>query len=304
MAILDAKRPAENQGRKFSPKKTIRYVYHESYDDPLKVQEILESLPLGQVNTTIGTSESFLQGTRSDLLGSEEEFTLFRHMNCLRHLAMKRLCSPGETTAQDHRCVQRLLDDANVLQCEIVLANQRLVYSIVNRFGRGRIPVEDLVAEANVALHAAVNAFDCHRGYRFSTYATCAIQRSLSRMLRKEARRSGQESAVDSIVMEEMIAADTVGHSHHEKIDRLVSILVASLSSAERVLVEQRYGVGSESKGHTFAELGEMYGVSGESMRQRLSRIHRKLRCVLEEEAELVDLVSESRFLQALFQPL
>lgn len=304
MAILDAKRPAENQRRKFPRTKTIRYVYHESYDDPLKVQEILESLPLGQVSTTSGPGESFCQGTRSELLGSEEEYTLFRHMNCLRHLAMKRLHSPGETTAQGHRCVQRLLDDANVLQCEIVLANQRLVYSIVNRFGRGRIAVEDLVAEANVALHAAVNAFDCHRGYRFSTYATCAIQRSLSRLLRKEVRRSGQESAVDSIVMEEMIAADPGGQPHHEKIDRLVSILVASLSSAERVLVEQRYGVGSESEGRTFAELGKMYGVSGESMRQRLSRIHRKLRCVLEEEAELIDLVSGSHFLQALCRPL
>lgn len=95
-----------------------------------------------------------------DLLTAEEE----------RELAARM-------AAGDDESVQHLIE-----------ANLRLVVSIAKRYtGRG-LQFLDLIQEGNLGLIKAVDKFDYHKGFKFSTYATWWIRQAITRSIADQAR--------------------------------------------------------------------------------------------------------------------
>jgi RNA polymerase primary sigma factor len=70
----------------------------------------------------------------------------------------------------------------------LITANLRLAVSIARKYNRGRMPLSDLVQEANLGIMRAVETFDPARGLRFSTYASWWVRHAIQRALADKSR--------------------------------------------------------------------------------------------------------------------
>ncbi len=96
--------------------------------------------------------------------------------------------SSGKVFAAFARLLSQKVAKVKNAKNVFVRANLRLVVSIARRFNRGRLPLPDLIQEGNIGLMKAVERYDYHRGFRFSTYASWWIRHAISRALADKGR--------------------------------------------------------------------------------------------------------------------
>ena len=102
----------------------------------------------------------------------------------LKEIGKVPLLSPEE----EKELAQRMEDGDEKAREKLVNANLRLVVSIAKRYvGRGMLLL-DLIQEGNLGLIKAVEKFDFHKGFKFSTYATWWIRQAITRAIADQAR--------------------------------------------------------------------------------------------------------------------
>ena len=126
--------------------------------------------------------------SRVPLLKVEEELDIALRIEACRDAKKVLNCSKIRKRSFEHNRLETLVQEGLLARDHLIKANTRLVVSIAKRYMGHAIPFLDLIQEGNLGLMKAVEKFDVHRGFRFSTYATWWIRQTITRAIADQSR--------------------------------------------------------------------------------------------------------------------
>jgi RNA polymerase primary sigma factor len=168
--ILDADEDQESSPPENVPEPNTGAIFDEAvtYDDPI-------SMYLKEM-------------ARVPLLTVDEELNIAIRIEKGRQALEQKLGLTGRHNVTARKMLTPIIEDGERAREHLIKANTRLVVSIAKRYiGRG-VALLDLIQEGNLGLIKAVEKYDYHRGFRFSTYATWWIRQTISRAIADQSR--------------------------------------------------------------------------------------------------------------------
>jgi len=177
--------------------------------------------------------------------------------------------------------LEHLLTEADRTMDVLVLANVRLVVSIVRRTKASGTSFDELVSDGLIALSRAVEKFDESRGFRFSTYATMVIRRDLFRSIRSAQNKHRRHLSVDRTDLAKDLEGRPAPRLSFEEWTALYTSLESMLDTLEpreREILHARFGYEQMEKKPSLRVLAERLGISKERVRQIERKALAKLR--------------------------
>ena len=161
----------------------------------------------------------------------------------------------------------------------ILRANLRLVVSIARRHVGRSSAFFETVSDGNLSLMRAVDKFDYGRGFKFSTYASWAVMRNYARTIPEQMYASSKLVTSSDEMLAATPADDTT--SRDTLIDsarQLIHKGLGLLNAREREVVVRHYGLDEDSEPMTLEQIGKVFGVTKERVRQIERKALTKLR--------------------------
>lgn len=149
----------------------------ESADDPVQLLDGEEESFLTPLITYADETE--VERRREET--TEQEQQLRRY---LTHSRSSRLL----TAIEEVSLARRVANGDQSAKDVLIESNLRLVISVARRYCVPGVALADLVQEGTIGLIRAVEKYDPDRGFRFSTYATWWIRRSIARAVINQGR--------------------------------------------------------------------------------------------------------------------
>lgn len=173
-----------------------------------------------------------------------------------------------------------------VIRDHVVEQNLGLAYSMLARFRGEDLDWDDLRSEALLALVRAVEGFSPWRGFRFSTYACSAVNRSLVHSAKRSRKHRVKLPAEQEISMELASESDNWSDLYTDRLERILDENRGDLTDREAMVIGWRFPRNGAPR-RTLGEVGEAIGLSKERVRQIQQRALEKLRGVLETDPAL-----------------
>ncbi len=222
---------------------------------------------------TVDLPSHLLRLCETRLLTPEEEKNLFQRMNYLRFRAnqCRNELSLEQTSEWQLIEIEGLLKAADWYRDLIVKSNMRLVISIVKKFVNTSNAFDDLLSDGIMALLRAVDKFDYHLGFRFSTYATQVVRRNAYRnVMQKQKERSKfttsiQESGLD---ISDDRGESSMSINRWNELRSRLGVMLDQLDRREKFIVRARFSLGGHRSVQTLQRLADKLGVSKERIRQ------------------------------------
>ena len=268
----------------------IRAISADEFDE-LTLDEVLDPEDKPLYGNLEDVSPKTLRGLPSylaslytvPLMSPYGERFLFRKLNYLLHWAavLRDRLRRNPDSRPLAETLAGMLDEAEQTRSRVTQCNLRLVVSIARRFSDSRNGFEELVSEGNLILMKAVDRFDYSRGFRFSTYATHAVQRHIFRLFQVRQRRRSREQITADEVLGDLMPASEPPQSEGDPIKEVKTLLGQwsdCLDEREQYVIGARFGVDGHADARTLRDLSDELGVSKERIRQVQIRAMEKLR--------------------------
>jgi RNA polymerase primary sigma factor len=183
-----------------------RYVeglYQEAYPDQQaesRLRMMAAVLPVTQIPEALFKAVADSFSITPEAL--EEELRRRRvEWDLLPREVQRRLDAPDSVLDQDEaalvftdvapqlgRNYLRMVERGDLAREKLTEANLRLVVSVAKKYSGRGMSMLDLVQEGNLGLIRAVEKFQNHKGFKFSTYATWWIRQAITRAIADQAR--------------------------------------------------------------------------------------------------------------------
>ncbi|KKM20827.1 hypothetical protein LCGC14_1641580 [marine sediment metagenome] len=222
----------------------------------------------------------------------EQERTLFLQYNYCRHRLARLQALQGRSfSTRRSREMAMWYGRALDVRAKLARANLALVPAMAKRMNVPRVELGGLISEGYMVILRCVDHFDASRGFRFSTYACRSLLRAFGRLARKISRYNQFfwvrfDPSVDRGDLD-----DWRDEKHRlDNADAVRTVLQAveeDLSTVERMVIMERFGLRSSGKCRTVAQVGAMVGLKADAVRRVQVRAIAKIRSAVAEQRDI-----------------